>query len=635
MFSFPDSEYKWCPQCAGNIRREAQFCRFCKNAIENKLLKERLAEPACILNDVAQWLPSFNSLVMKCSDEFQARFRKADEDLPAGKVGVPHGVDPEEYRRQNREIPECPNQPPEPQVAGLLLDILMSIYECGESLAPICDFPKLQLIEVTPQEVIAECELRKEEMQKGSKCQYCAEYKFPEDDECRFCEGTRDKRPIPTRSFPEKPVDRLLLKDVLLYEAAWSTICGVDPPFKEILERNGIDQESIDREILRQRSPNATLPMTRFCKRIVELGLTSYFTPESMSVSALVDLGSALDNKKLGRADEALIVYNHALKRTDENEELMYDRGHVLTYIALLYQGKEDYENYRKFNEMAEQCRTYGMSDEMKALMSDTRQRMLQDFEFDADPEKRLAQLMDGLGITDESMKEFNEQIDATIPGFGELFSGLSDKLSDQMHSTRLNLEGQVAEKNSDYALAESKYLEALAGCSNNWMGGGQRPLLLCSLARVKHLQGDNEAAEAFLKESLQCAEEYVEARPEFGRHYLWSVYAAYAWFLCAVGRYEQSENYFKNALQVQKENIEELLERYGGDSAQYSRQTADIKKDYAKLLRAAGRDDEASALDQEVTQLEREAEAAESKAKERRLNFKKEVGDDSSGDPS
>ncbi|MBZ0188772.1 MAG: hypothetical protein K8F91_21190, partial [Candidatus Obscuribacterales bacterium] len=170
MFGFSESEYKWCPQCAGNIRKQANYCRFCKKAINNKLLKDPVVPAVFAIDAVSQWLPDFNSLTDKISLDLKGRFEKADIDTPAPTIGVPSHIDPIEYRQQNRESEVCPPEPPEAHVAGLIYDILLSIFSGGENLTEICQHPRLKLLEVTPQEVVAEYELRKQEIDKGYQC---------------------------------------------------------------------------------------------------------------------------------------------------------------------------------------------------------------------------------------------------------------------------------------------------------------------------------------------------------------------------------------------------------------------------------------------------------------------------------
>ncbi len=519
MFTFPATDYKWCSQCAGNIRVDASYCRFCKKPLKNKLLQDGGFKPFMTIDAVSQWMPQFNTVITKISDDLRIRFEQADIDDPAPEFGVPDGLTPQEYRIQNREGQSCLIGLPEPQELGLIYDMLLSLYAKGEPIREICDHPHFQLLEVTPQEVIAESELRKEEMAKNHKCVFCAEYIFPADDECRFCEGSVGKPPKSTDSFLEKSVDKQLLKDVILYETAQRIISDTTPMPKEILEANGISQDNVEQEILRLRGSSALPPLTRFCRRMQELGINKegFFTPDTLTISELVDLGSALDSKKNSRYDEALIVYEHALKRTEGDEERIHERGRILDYISFYYQRQEDYAQYKKYHDLAKECNEFGLPDDMKALMEmsdlESLDMLSDDDAFDEDPEKRLANLNKRTGQSAELMEKMITDASNAAPGLGEAFAAMGSAFDHRIEETRKTLEAEVAKKKGDYAEAEKKYAEALQFCGSG-IGSSSRSTILVSLAEIKHLQGDDTTAEATFSEALSSAIEYAEIMP-------------------------------------------------------------------------------------------------------------------------
>lgn len=631
MFTFPATDYKWCSQCAGNIRIDATYCRFCKKPLKNKLLQEAGFKPFMTIDAVSQWMPQFNTMITKISDDLRTRFEQADIDDPAPEFGVPDGLTPQEYRVQNREGQSCLIELPEPQELGLLYDMMLSMYEKGEPIKELCDHPHFQLLELTPQEVIAELELRKEEIAKNHKCGFCAEYIFPDDDECRFCEGRTGQPPKATDSILEKTVDKRFLKDVILYEAAERIISGTTLLSKEILDANGITQDNIDQEILRLRGTDAMRPLTRFCKRMHDLGINKegFFTPDTLSISELVDLGSALDSKKYSRSDEALIVYEHALKRTEGDEERIHERGRILDYISFYYQGKEDYVQYKKYHDLAKECQEFGLPDDMKALMDmsdlDTFEMLENDDAFDEDPEKRLANLNKRMSQSSDLLDRMISNASNAAPGLGEAFAAMGSAVDNRIDETRKTLEAEVAKKRGDYAEAEKKYAEALQLCGTG-IGSSNRSTILISLAEIKHLQGDDTTAEATFAEALSNATEYAEIMPLMGDMCVWKCHLAIAKFQLDKEKYVESEDSFKLALQLQEQFVNGMMEKYGGDREEYSGEDANIKEPYAKLLRILNRNDEAEKLEIEVQQLRKETEQITLKRKEHRAKIAEQM---------
>lgn len=618
MFTFSESDYKWCPQCAGSIRKDAKYCRFCRKPITNKLMKEVVFNPVMTIDSSSQWLPGFNNLVTKISSALRNRFELADIDFPPGAIGIPDGISPMEYRIQNRETQGCPHEPPEPHELGLIYDMLLSMQENGESLVELCDHPHLRLLELTPQEVTAEGELRKEEFEKNNPCLYCAEYIFPEDEECRFCGGTAEKPPRAHNRFENRQVDKQFLKDILVYESAVRTIAGTTSIAQEILDANGITKDTIEQEILRQRGSSAPLPMPRFYKRMSELNLTSIFSPESLSISSMVDLGSALDTKKVGRADEALIVYEHGIQRTEGKDDLMHERGRILEYLGLLYQRREDYVQYKKYHEMARECQMFGMPDDLKALMagSDLANIQMLTDDFDDDPEKRLASLNQMVGDTSDLISKFVSHANETLPGLGDAMTAVGNVTDRHIQSSRLMLEAAIARNKGDFDEAERKYAEVLSLCGDSWRGTSDKSATLIALAEVKHLQGDNTTAEATLDEAMKCALDFAEAMPDFGDTFVWRCHLAFACFQRDTGKYVESEESFEKAVKMQQASVDEMMQRYGGEVEQYSSESFGIREQYAKLLRVLNRTEEADKMECEAERLKCEADQWNAKVK-------------------
>lgn len=622
MYTFAEADYKWCPQCAGNIRVQATRCRYCHKPIENRLLKDSGLPPFVIVRDAVEWLPTFTELREKCPAGFRERMNKAASEAPT-PISSPmfeQGLPPKEIR--------CLSEPPHPELVGLLFDVLLCLYESGESLSEICQEPRLKLIEITPQEIVAEHELRKEEMQKGHKCRYCQEYLMTENEECRFCGGSEGKAPAVVDHFFEKEPDLQLLKDVILYEAAWRKLNDADAVPQEITDKNACTPKDIENEILRQQADQHVMPMPRFTRRMVELGLASFYTPEQMCLQAFCELGRALDSQKTNRADEALIVYDHALRRTEGLDELMHDRGRVLSGMATYYLREKDDAKYKLYNKMSQECEKFGMTDAMKDFMDKSQASLENMFkgEVETDPEKILANLDTHLEPSSRGMMgELLDNMGETIPGLGEMFANLTAGLDETKKTSRLVLEAAVAKKNGNLDEASSKYTEALERTEkfNRISGPNQRISILCSLAEIKQKQGDEPAAESLLKDALAAAEEYVEATPSLGKSSLWNALVSYADFLKNAGRFEEAEQNYQLALTVHEECTDSFLERHGCQRSDFSGTLAHIKERYAQLLRVTKRDSEAEKIEAEAVGHKQEAEdrQTEIKARRERLN--------------
>jgi len=622
MHKFAETEYKWCPQCAGNIRESATYCRFCHKPLSNRLMQRVSIPPFVIVRSISEWLPNFSEVKAKLPPEFLHRIEMAASEKPAVQVGESM----EEMRRHPGGESLCVHEAPDSNVYALLMDLLLALHSKGESIVDVCDQPQMKLLEITPQEVLAEFELRQSEMEKGHQCIYCQEFIIG-DDECRFCGGTLECKPKAVEHSWYKPVDPILLREVILYEAGWRFINQEEAIPAEILEVNSITQKDVDRQALSISCGESELPMARFTRRMIDLKLSSYFTPEHITINDLADLGAALDRKNEDRSDESLIVLEHALRRTEGNDAMMQERSNVLSKLASHYLQKKDDPKYELYNSMAHECSKFGMTAEMQAMMDKSHESLKNIFKnekkLETDPEKRLASLDTDFGMGLDGMDEMLAQLEGTLPGLGELFSGLQSSMEATMKSTRLTLEAQVAENSGDLATAEAKYREALSINEKDDLTGSMTKLsTMCSLAKVKQLQGDNDAAESLLKEALFLASELVEAQPLLGGGSLYPALTSYACFLRDVGRFAESEEKFQRALQAEEESSSAWLKEYGGSTGDYCAQRADIKEKYAQLLRAMKRDDEAEKLEAEIVSLKKEAEERQAELQARRAKF-------------
>lgn len=254
MFTFSDTDYDWCSDCSGNIRKGSAWCRYCKKRVEEADFETRQRSAQLNIGYASRWLPSFDKLI-ESVPEIRKRVQDSDAAIPAPAIGVPDRLDAEQYRLASRNDGQIWPDFPEPAVNGLIWDVLLALHAKGVNIREICEHPKLQMLEITPQEILAEYELRQSEIQNGERCKYCSEYILASSQEaCRFCEGFEDVCPKPAPYVWDKPTDLSFLRAVLLHVAAKRTINGGEPLDAEILSAHSIDSQAIDREILKLRT---------------------------------------------------------------------------------------------------------------------------------------------------------------------------------------------------------------------------------------------------------------------------------------------------------------------------------------------------------------------------------------------
>lgn len=607
MFEFSDSEYKWCGNCGGNIRIQSPWCKLCREAIGSKFFGASDGYPMAVIDDCARWLPTFNSTVKMAAQDLQARFKKVDDDTPPPTIGIPDGADPIRSRYESRDAEVCGHEPPSPSAAGLLWDILVSIHERGHSLTELCQHPKLQLLEITPQEILAEYELRKAEIENNQRCSYCSEFIIsPYQEPCRYCDGFRDSTPKPRPSTLSKTLDVNLLRDVILYEAAMRTISGGEQLAPEILAANHIENESIDREVLKQRT-TPTPPMSRFLRRMSELGLKSYLSFNSLAISEIIDLANLLK----GRNDEAIIVLEHAIKRGESTPDAQYDIGRAMEHLSLLYRKCEQFEKAKELHEQAQELQTYGMDEETKKLM---REMALDVSEIagavgmDADPEARLISL-------DESMQQFQEKsskiaamLDSMLPGFGSVLSGITQNLSSGVNRlSRLRLEADIAKKNGNLELAEAKYQEILQTSQDDFTGVMMSSSVYAELAWIYLERGDAARAESTLKQGLDMTRSLYEVKPDLGAPLYTNVRFAYGKFLKKTNRLDEALGELRAVANMQEAMISNHIESYGGERIAFSEELIQVFQELSDVLSMLGQTEISDGIKVRATELSAE----------------------------
>ncbi len=606
-YAFSETEYKWCPQCGGNIRREAYYCRYCRKPIENRLLKQVAVPPYTAIERASEWLPHLLVVKDRCHPDFTVRLRQTSPTTMAERIAQQLAAE-----SNSGEQTLCPHALPEPQTAGLLMDILLSLYEQGESLPELCEEPRLKLLELTPQEVVAENDLRVTEQESGSQCRYCGEFILPASEECRFCQGSEAQAPQPILEPVEKKIDTALLKAVLFYEYAWRKLHKEDNPLEQLFDESTLNSEELAAELARQRAGVYDMPTSRFCRRLFQLNLASYYSKERLSLMEIADLGSSLESKKVAKNTEAQIVLEHALRRTEGKDELMMERSTILNYLCLLFYNKDE-TKHNLYKAMARSCEIFGM-DEQTGALTEYSYQMLDALAKDSrllegHPEYHLDQLEAMLSQDPTNPSgNFIGKLAAVLPEGNAFFNAIKSSLSNIVSSSRLSVEAHTAMENEDFETAESKLREALKLESEDSVtAGSNRLTILLDLAQVKRKTNDADSAESILQEGMKLATELEEVNPVLFRFLLSKTRQSLADFLKAAGRYEEAEREFQAIFKLQEEIMAESARRYGTTSEDWVRKQIENLEKYAQLLTVMKREADLQNIESQILRLKHE----------------------------
>ncbi len=513
MLTFSDQEYKWCPECNGNIRKDAYYCKFCHKPIGSKLLKTKQADGvAQLITKAARWLPDFNSVLRAIPTPLRDRIDEADRNTPAPYIGLPPGVDPEECRNAERNCDLCAPHPPSSAEFGIIVDILIGLHANGQPIAALCADRRLQLIELTTGEVVAEFELRVAEIQGGQKCRHCAEFRAVDEPVCRYCGGTEDSPPNPIdyriQLLAEfEHYDPTLLRNVLLWEAAKRRIENEPPVEEETLQAHNIGEADIDRQILTLRQNPNRLPRSRWRERMFQLGIEpGYYESTAFPIMGYTcdfDYFQLTDIDSLGRAmtpdfsckahdnaGAALFVFDHLLSRWQNNPHFSRNKHSILSGKSMVYLHLKDDENHKRFEKEAKEAQLESVPEEFRAAMEFALDTTDDSMDFKAllemDPELRL-QSIERLGEQSaKKQSQLAERMDTLIPGLTDAFAGMLELTSVSMQITKLLLQGQIALKKADSVTACRQFESALALGDNSIQDVSRRCNVLLELANAQ-----------------------------------------------------------------------------------------------------------------------------------------------------
>jgi tetratricopeptide (TPR) repeat protein len=598
-FEFSYENYQWCGQCGGNVRRGVDWCRYCHKKIGSRFLRdERIIHPSTIIDAAAHWLPDFNGVVGKCAQPFQERLHQADVDLACELNEEEEKLLQEKEER--RTTTACNEFPPQPQAAGLVWDIMLSVHGEGGSVEDICRDARLALIGITPDTLNSEGTSRRREAEAGNACQYCSEFNLKDIDECRFC-GSGGQ--LPPRKVEQvivfRRLDPDLLTDVFLWEAGFAKINGSQLP-AELLEKQGITDEAIEREAERHRRGESAFPLSVWRAKQKRLGVATERPLPDFAVEDLLSLASGCSWER--RHEEATIVYEHAMRRVDDCENKLLAKTRILTGLATVAMNRNDQEMYQKYNNEANELRRAGMPAALR--------KMSEGSEKDGAGKEARKGESDHLRKVREANAQLAEQA-AEPAEVSKVLVHLNKKMSNMMGNTielaKLRLDADVAREAGELDRAATLIELGLSRLRNNVSDVLKQLELLGMLAHIQKLQGSLDVSESTHKHAISICEELAELGDGQEHPVLEHVNFRYGAFLMEQERYEEAEDHFQRALDGDKRHEERLPETLRFRGPYISEVEATIKAELSKLYRATDRIADAERTEAELASIQRQ----------------------------
>lgn len=625
-FEFSKETHKWCPQCAANIRKDAEWCKYCLKNIGSKFFCQQKTPPSFIVMFAMSWLPGYDELTMNISPGFRERFQSVHDE--AVKEYIATTPNYEQLRRDKRVNPPCPNDPPEIETYGLLQDLLLSLRACGDDMHALCGEPRMVLLGFTPELIADEAERRLQEEERGNICKFCCEYVFPEED-CRFCKSNGVDAPTPPSLLVSfvKPPDLGLLSAIILWEAAKRQRESLSQVDAEMLERYCISAESISREIERQAINPDAVPMSQWRTRMLELNIESSRSVGECHLEDILSLGASCEWAR--KYDETVLVLHHGLSLVGDYPTLKLYKQRLLDALGHHYLLLNDNENHQKYSGIATAMMNSMLTGPQKKIFEESRKRSQEFFSeqgerFEKGPqdlrgeleksEERIKKIID----EQSQLEEFTEsdQVSKMIAKTRSAMSKILDRMS---NDARSQIEAAEAKDAGDYRKAAELYKEAISRISNDPNEVPVHASLLCSLAEVQKLDGLIDVAEDSYKQAISVGEEVASLNE--GREYSPISIAchAYAKFLIEIQRYEDAEKNLIRAMDMEEKSMRMFDMEFQRKAATVSENEVIIRETLAVLMQRTGRKSEAERLLEEAADLKFKCEEQERRRKAKR----------------
>lgn len=632
MFEFGAPDYRWCCFCRGNIKAEAKYCRYCHQPVGSKLLLHKQAIAVSGLIDAAAiWLPGFNDIMAQLPEPFRARLREADEAAPPME-GLKPGIEPAEAQKMRRNSRFYFPYRPGVAELGLVWDLLLALHSVGISMIDICSDSRLRLLEISVGEVLAEVQMRQEELSTGKCCVYCSEVVLPSYAECRFCGGS-DTPPAEIAAAGSSLIDEYdesLLRAILSWESAKRKLEDSEPLPAEVLQKYAITEEKIESQVLAIKSDSHYLPKSSWRERMQQLGLTPGYASEAFlyspeysleyfcleDVSRLARSLTPRLGPARGRSEEALIIIEHGLTRWIDLPTFDEQKRSLLSAKSLAYCSLKDIEKYKETKNQLDADLTKRLSDNMKSMLgtANSLDSLIPEGLTDQDPRKRLQALEQIQSQSLDRLSQLQESAEL-VPGLGNLLKSMNESLQASADLGKMRLQAEVALSDGDLRGAAEIY-ESMLMISRP---DNDVPLTFpvsdtrSLLAVVQGKLGEPVLAESSFLKAVSEATDLYEATREGST--LSDVHHRFGNFLCDGERYVEARENLEKAFAYRKESRARLVTKGYLKQEDCEEGLSSMKTDYATVLRGLGLKAEAEEVELEAARLK---EADEERTRQR-----------------
>jgi tetratricopeptide (TPR) repeat protein len=610
MLDFAADEYKWCMHCGGNIRRSAQYCRYCHKNVHHH--DPGLPTSPVVLrtiDEAAIWLPNFTELFTQLPVAFQTRVMLVDAETEGriAEMGLPPMVDKDKRRNHSTVMGEVPRK----SVVGLVQDCLLMLHGAGADMSAICSDLRLQLLEFTAEAIAKEFELRERETASGNHCRFCAECLMPGRNNCRFCVSDGSSPPE-VENPSEQPVDRELLQAVLLWESASRLLNREEHIAEDVLARNGITKEKIQEQLV-QEAEGSEYPVSNWVRKIISLRVPTTFPWIKLELEDLNGLARACLGAKLPQ--EAEIVVLHALSRADNSKELCLTRANLYETLSQVYAKLDKFDLAEQYKDKMVAERTTGLPDDLKeeAKKHEKEARAwvgpFNRFALEGPPEQQLKQLQAYMEHTQAFAQQMAAHMQKMLDGIVDMVNEAQMQMVPAFEARKLALEAEIAANALDIALAETKYEEALRILSDGWFDRIQYAGVACKLGDIKDKLMKHADAESLYKEAIEIGEELADEQPDMQYSSIGGACYKYAAFLLKHDRLEEAKQQVERSIENFDKHMQVGAKRADVPKEALSGTLYSVKGLYVEVLKELGEMEAAAKVAQECLALKDEAE--------------------------
>lgn len=323
-----DRKYKWCHRCSGCIDEAAIYCRFCRNdLLLGEQRKDPFFGPESKFDAARRWVPKLNSLIEMLPD---SNFKKhlLDGLHMRGRMPTMAMYErDEESERQFNESNVGLERPPMEQEKSIIREVFLHLKDAGIHIDQMLESPKLRVLKLTKETVNDAYETRIKRQAEGKECKFCREKSAVDATTCEFCKSNfidppkREARRFRKNSIGFFPLDKVLLKDVLLHIAVSRALTGGAwrAELADVLSRHDICNADVEeglkqRQFLMEEDMTIELPMSEWQRSLMFEGLDDGMDGYH-AIHNIIELGQTCLQEEFH--EEAEMVLNFAMAVAD------------------------------------------------------------------------------------------------------------------------------------------------------------------------------------------------------------------------------------------------------------------------------------------------------------------------------